>query len=562
MEEKVLLPAQNQDYRNFIVKYNQNLSGTQEYESNGLFQIINEYFAVLYVPKENAPALEVNGYSYPSIPNCYTYMDLDALQAAGVTRLNDHPYLRLRGNGTLIAVIDSGIDYLDPLFLDGSTSRILAIWDQTIPGDGSDLAPYGKVFLKEDLDQALKSENPLEYVPSRDDNGHGTRLAAVAAGNRIPAENFSGAAPEAAIVVVKLKPAKEYLKDFYLYPEQAEVFQEDDIMLGISFAQKCAKKFRRPLSICLGLGTNQGAHQGTSPLCQYIDYTSSFLQNVVSVAAGNEGAARHHYAGQLDQLTGETEVELRIGEGERGFCTEFWGLPPETYELSLQTPTGERLRISTALRAKTQELSFVFVETKVEVNYIATERLTGYTLVFFRFLNPVPGVWKVLVRGSSNERSSFHMWLPVTGLISENTYFLESSPYDTITSPGDGREGMTVTAYNYMDNSLYLLASRGFLTDGSISPTFAVPGVNLRIPKPDGTYDIVSGTSLSAAMNAGISALIFEWTLIRENEPFFQGTGVKFYLQKGAVREPDRRYPNPEWGFGRIDLYKSFELFS
>jgi subtilisin family serine protease len=556
------VPAQDEQYQNFIIKYNQNIHGPIDYVSDGTFQIINDFYAVLYVPDESLPEMEINSYSYNSVPNCYTYMDLEALQASGVTRLQDHPYLKLRGKGTLIAIIDSGIDYTNPLFLDGDRSRILAIWDQSIPGGASDLAPYGKVFLKEEIDTALASEDPLEIVPSTDENGHGTMLAALAAGSRDTSENFSGAAPEASILVVKLKQAKRYLRDFYLYPRDVDLFQEDDIMLGISFAIVCANRFRLPLSICLGIGSSQGAHLGKSPLCQYINSTADYPQNVVSIAAGNEGTARHHYEGRLTEMRSQDIVELRVGEEKEGFTLELWGMPPELYGITIQSPTGESLEVCTTLRSRTQELAFVFVETRVLVNYVEIERLTGNTLVYFRFLHPAAGIWKFYVSGKTGKNSTFHMWLPVQGLISPEIYFLESSPYTTITTPGDAQGGITVTAYRDLDNSLYLMASRGYLPDGTIKPDFAAPGVDVKVPLLNGSYGTASGTSLAAAQSAGIAALLFEWAVVRGNEPFFYGTSVKYYLQRGVKQEEGRQYPNPDWGYGRVDLYHSFELLS
>lgn len=561
MNEEQIVPAQSEQYQNFIIKYNQNIHGPIDYVSDGTFQIINEFYAVLYIPEESVSDVEINSYSYNSVPNCYTYMDYEALQASGVDRLQDHPYLKLQGKGTLIAVIDSGIDYRNPLFIKNGRSRILAIWDQTIPGAATEWAPYGKVFFKEEIDEALAAENPLEYVPSVDENGHGTMLAGIAAGGRQIQEDFSGAAPEASLLIVKLKQAKYYLRNFYLYPEDVDIFQEDDIMLGISFAIRCANQFRLPLSICLGIGSNQGAHLGKSPLCQYINNTAGFPQNVISVAAGNEGAARHHYEGRLTEIKTEDLVELRVGE-EGGFTMELWGTPPELYGITIQSPTGESLEVSTSLRSSTQELSFVFVESRIKVNYIAIERLTGNTLVYFRFLNPAAGIWKFYIKGRNRENCIFHMWLPVHGLISQDTYFLQSSPYQTITSPGDAVDAMTVTAYQAQDQSLYLMAGRGFLPDGSIKPTLAEAGVNVTVPFLNGTFGKASGTSLAAALNAGISALLFEWALVRENEPFFNGNNVKAYLQRGAQREKNRQYPNPDWGYGRTELYRSFELLS
>ena len=464
IQEDVVVPAQSQQYQNFIVRYNQNLHGDFDYQSDDTFQIVNDLFGILYVSEQDVPDLEINSYSYSSIPKCYTYMDLGALSASGVLRLHDHPYLRLKGAGTLVAVIDAGIDYQHPAFRNGDQSKILSIWDQSLTGGRTERIPYGREFTRTQINEALAAENPLEIVPSTDRNGHGTRLAATAAGNRILEENFSGAAPEAELVIVKLKPAKKYLRDFYLLPNEAEVFQEDDIMLAISYVLQCAVESQKPLSICIGLGTSMGAHRGDGPLSEFINSTASFSQNSISIAAGNEGTARHHYLSGTD-LSGNTDtVELKVGEQEsiRGFSMEFWGDSPNFYNIVIQSPTGERLPVSTALKYGTQELSFVFVETKILVNYIPIERRTGKTLVFFRFLHPAPGIWKLLVEERMPDNTRFHLWLPVRGLISDETYFLESSPEFTVTSPGDARDGMTVTAYQYRDNSLYIQASRGY----------------------------------------------------------------------------------------------------
>ena len=235
----------------------------------------------------------------------------------GITRLHNHPYLGLKGKGTAVAVIDSGIDYQNPVFSSPSGTRIACIWDQSLPGDGDGMAPYGKVYMKQDIDRAMEQENPLETVPSADTNGHGTMLAAVAAGNLVPEENFSGAAPEASLIVIKLKHAKKYIRDFYQMSQAEDVFQEDDIMMGMAFAMKCARALGMPLSICLGLGTSQGAHLGKSPLSQYVDYLAGFAQVSVSAAAGNEGASRHHFAGALGDRRGESVAELRVGTGKK-----------------------------------------------------------------------------------------------------------------------------------------------------------------------------------------------------------------------------------------------------
>ena len=560
MQESVS-PAQNEMYADFIVKYMGNFQEDLGDVPGFSFQKINGIYGVVYAPLTEIGTLNINTYSYSFIPKCYTHMDLGSLSASGITRLQEHPYLQLKGSGTAVAVVDSGIDYRNPVFQNEMGSRILCIWDQTLEGDGKEV-PYGRVFWKKDIDQALASGNPLEIVPSVDTDGHGTRMAAIAAGNYFPEENFSGAAPEAMLIIVKVKPAKKYLREFYLFPAEAEIFQENDIMTGMDFAVRIANDRRMPLSLCLGIGSSQGAHIGKNPLSLYVDYISQYSLISVSIAAGNEGAARHHYAGRLTDRENQASAELRVGNKEPGFTMEFWGEPPEIYNLSLQSPTGEILDISASLGEVTQELSFVFVETRVKVNYVSIERQTGYTLVYFQFIQPAPGIWRIFVRGRDGQNVGFHMWLPVQGLISEETYFLEPSPYNTVTAPGDSLESITVTAYQYRDNSLYVQASRGFMPDGNVVPQVAAPGVQIRVPQLNGLYGNASGTSLSAAQTAGAAALLFEWAVIRGNQPYFTGSSVKNYITRGAEREERMQYPNRDWGFGRMDLYHTFELLA
>lgn len=559
--QAVVSPAQNEMYADFVVKYMGDFQKDLGDVPGLIFQKINAIYGVVYAPLTEIDALNISTYSYSFIPKCYTHMDFGSLSASGITRLQEHPYLQLKGQGTAIAIVDSGIDYRNPLFQNEMGSRILCIWDQTLEGDGTEV-PYGRVFWKNDIDRALASENPLEIVPSTDTNGHGTRMAAVAAGNYFPEQNFSGAAPEAMLIVVKVKQAKKYLREFYLFPSEAELFQENDIMMGVDFAVRTANDRKLPLSVCLGIGSSQGAHIGRNPLSIYVDYASQFSRISVSIAAGNEGAARHHYAGRLTHRENQASAELRVGNKEPGFTLEFWGEPPEIYNLSLQSPTGEILDISASLGDVTQELSFIFVETRVEVNYVSIERQTGYTLAYFRFIQPAAGIWRIFVQGRDGQNVEFHMWLPVQGLISEETYFLEPSPYNTVTAPGDSLESITVTAYQYRDNSLYVQASRGFMPDGNVVPQVAAPGVQIRVPQLNGLYGLASGTSLSAAQTAGAAALLFEWAVVRGNQPYFTGSSVKNYITRGAKREDRLTYPNRDWGFGRMDLYHTFELLT
>ena len=66
-----------------------------------------------------------------------------------------------------------------------------------------------------------------------------------------------------------------------------------------------------------------------------MDYINEDSQVSVSVAAGNEGAAQHHYTAELNGGRNQNIVELRIAEGEQGFSMECWGDPPDDSTISI-----------------------------------------------------------------------------------------------------------------------------------------------------------------------------------------------------------------------------------
>ncbi len=561
MAETQPIPPVNENYADYIVQYSKNIHGPMEYTSDANFQIIDGNFAVLYVPMAETGPPQINNYSYNSIPKCYTYMDIEGLNSSGILRLHEQPYLRLRGQGTAVAIVDSGIDYTHPAFKKGNQTRIAAIWDQSLPENGTEQVPYGREFTGEQIQAALDSGNPGELVPSVDTDGHGTFLAGIAAGSSLPASDFSGAAPEAEIIVVKLKQAKEYLRQFYLIPRDAAAYQENDIMLGIWYAIRKARERGRSLAVCIGMGTNLGAHLGGSPLARYMNNATHYTQNVVAVAAGNEGNTRNHFYGVAGEKEEQVAAELRVGENTQGFVLELWGQSPRFYSLRIQSPTGESHPVAAVRGNGTQKLTFVFVETTIEVSYVAVERESGESLFFCRFIKPAPGVWQFLVSGEYGQKMPFHLWLPAEPFINAETYFLQPSPYTTVTDPGNGADVITVTAYNDQDGSLYLGASRGYTASGYVKPDLAAPGVDILGPDTKGGFTVRSGTSIAAAQTAGAAALLFEWAIARENAPFLNGTNVKNYLIRGAARKEELTYPNPNWGYGTLDLYRVFEEF-
>ncbi|MDF2906027.1 MAG: hypothetical protein K0R34_1348 [Herbinix sp.] len=549
------------EYTDFIIEYSQNPRLLEQFP-NSTVHVMNARFAIVYAPVSLLTGRAINQFGYSVIPSAYGLNSEISLEASGVVRLRRIPVFNLRGAGVLVGIIDTGIDYTNPVFLrsDGTT-KIAAIWDQTIESDRyPEDFNYGTEYLASDINQALSSPDPLSVVPSVDENGHGTMLAGIAAGSEIDESNFSGVVPDAELVVVKLKQIKQSLRQFYIIAEETPAYQENDIMWASQYIIRVARRLQRPVAMCIGLGSSQGSHDGRGALSSLLSVGGDFPGVAISIAAGNEGNMRRHFFSRVDSQIGYSTVELNIGENEPGFIMELWGAAPNTYSLDILSPAGEYIpRISESLSVN-REINFVFERTRIFIDYQLIESQTGDQLIFMRFLEPTPGIWRFQVYTRGDLEGSFHIWLPMNGFVSVDTYFIQSDPYTTITSPGNGLVPITVTAYNPVNNNLYQRASRGYTRIDVIKPELAAPGVNILAPTLENGFTEISGTGAAAAHTAGITAILLEWGIVRNNYPGIDSVEVKKFLIRGATRSPTQTYPNRDWGYGIVDIFNVFDL--
>lgn len=563
----------SEDFADFIAPYFTTPEEFIRSQGTDCIDFVNSTLAVVYVPLSTVTPSTYTSYTYSAVPKLYSLLDVTSMDAAGITPAGELPVLNNQGAGVIVGFVDTGINYTDSLFrnVDGST-RIIGIWDQTNNSDNSNnienetakpfsafSALYGTQYTAEEINLALNSDNPASIVPTRDENGHGTFLASIAAGNRDERAGFSGAAPQASIAMVKLKPAKQYFRDFYLIQDGAEAYQENDIMMGVSYLYFLARKYSMPLVVCIPLGTNMGSHMGMSRLGQYLNQVSLSNGSAVITAAGNETGARHHFRAVMDADTDEVTAELRVGEREAGFSMELWAENMGAYTVGFISPTGEVAReISVPLRGE-NTVSFLLEQTQITVYTQIADVSSGSQFIFMRFENPMSGIWRILIRNSLDIRETFHIWLPVRGFISDETYFLRPDPDTTITDPGNARYPITVTAYDHTKNSIYIHASRGYSLSGQIKPDLAAPGVNILGASVSGRrLTRMSGTSVSAAHLAGAAAILLNWGVLNANYPYLNTPVLKSIFVRGAQRNPALTYPNREFGYGTLNLYEAF----
>lgn len=539
---------------------------------------VSSDYIILHMPL-TPDAVSMRVHSYYMIPSLFSPLDYNAMEASGILSAFNSPALNNQGKGVLIGLVDTGIDYRSPLFQNpDGTTRIAGIWDQSVPIE-EDVLPagvpdyypmggssYGTEYTREQINKALASDDPLSLVSTQDTIGHGTFLAGLAAGSSIPQEDFTGAAPEAELAVVKLKPAKKYLRDFYLIPSDAPAFQENDIMMGIKYLRMMADRLKKPLVILLAMGSNSGSHIGTSPLSQVTQNYSGFFGIITVIAGGNETGAAHHFYASIPAGTEYEDVEIRVGkeEAERGFVLELWAADADTYTVGFISPSGERISRIPIIANNETSIPFLLDATTITVNYQLIEAESGSQLIFMRFQTPAAGIWTVRVYNTQRFKGTFHMWLPVQGMISEETVFLRPDPYSTITVPGNSRLPITVGAYDTSTGGIYIHSSRGFTPNQIVKPELAAPGVNIlgpsvgRKPGSDTPMTTRTGTSAAAAITAGAAANLLGWGIVEGNYPTMSEASVKSYLIRGAQRNPALTYPNREFGYGTLDLFQTF----
>lgn len=543
------------DYADLIINYNYNLEVLSNYP-NASYSIIDQRYAVLYIPVSEMTYNAVYKFGYVSIPKCYGLMNTSSSQPENSYYMHNMPAYDYTGMGVLIGLVDSGIDYRNMAFRNSdNTTRIVSIWDQSV--ESTDRYPadfyYGTEFSREQINQALRSEDPASVVPSFDIEGQGTAMAGVAAGFYTDNFNYSGTAPDAELAVVKLKPAKPYLKDFFGIPEDALCYEESDIMMGIKYLVQVAGSLRRPIIICLGLGSGQGSHMGEDFISKYISDVGELPGVAVIVGAGEEGNRSGHYYGEISAPNFFNTAELNVGTDNENFTMELWGYPPNLLAVDIIAPDGELVYHISRSFLQPDTISVVYNDTVIYIDNRLQEPFAGAQLILFRFRNTEVGIWSFRVSGSYDLLNQFHIWLPIHQFISANTYFVNPNANTIISVPGNTVNLVTVTAYNPVELELYYYASRGFTKTNEPKPDIAAPGVNVVAPTVNNTFAYFSGTSLSAAYAAGIAARLMEWGVINGNLPNMDCTFIRYIFTSSARRSSTLNYPNQDWGFGILE---------
>ena len=457
------------------------------------------------------------------------------------------PPLNLTGRGVLVGVIDSGIDYANPVFRNADgTTRIRNLWDQSLSENPPEGYLIGTEFSSDQINEALRQptiEQRRQIVPSQDTSGHGTAVAGVAAGN---SEEYRGVAYESDLIVVKLG-----LPRLNGFPRTAELMQ------AIDYVIRKALEYEQPIAINLSFGNTYGAHDGNSLLEQFIQDAANRWKNVICIGTGNEGNTAGHVSGILTENE-QVEIELAVQENETGLNVQIWKAYYDLVDILLEAPSGVRIGPIQEILGSQR---FRIGETEILLYYGEPSPYTIDQEIYIDFLPRTDyitsGIWKIILVPREIISGNYALWLPSESVLNKGTAFLFPSVQGTLTIPSTAFRTIGVGAYNSATMTYADFSGRG--SGARIKPDLVAPGVNVRAPIPGGSFGEFSGTSFATPFVTGSAALLMQWGIVDGNDPFLYGEKVKAYFQRGARQILGfEEYPNQVVGYGALCVEDSF----
>jgi subtilisin family serine protease len=450
----------------------------------------------------------------------------------------------LTGKGVVIGIVDSGIDPKHPAF----EGRILQIWDQTLPGSGVTEGAYG-IELKGD-----------QLITSRDEVGHGTHVAGIAAGADA---TYGGVAPEAELIIVKSDLQDAHIAD------------------GVRYIFRVAEQLGRPAVVNLSLGGHADSHDGSDSLSQIIDAESG-PGRIVCCAAGNEGNDNIH--GQATVSAGQTaSMRFRIPSTGVGIAVlNGWYSGNSTFEVSVQAPNGFVTPFQKVIANGNPVQEYTLSNSKVLVATPGPDPANGDHNFFVQIRNSNPnapirgGVWQLRLRNTSTNDGRVDVWT-LDGQPAPEVVFSGTSAQDTmkIGSPGASKSSITVASYTtkvqWTDidgksqsvglklDDISDFSSEGPLRDGTEKPDLAAPGAMIvsALSADSGSspaemvnakFVVNAGTSMASPFVAGIVALLLQ------RDPSIEPDVIKELLHESSQipGKAPGTFDN-KWGFGLVN---------
>ena len=381
--------------------------------------------------------------------------------------------------------------------------------------------------------------------------------------------SLTGVVPESDIAVVRLDKAFKKYTDYFFAKGDAVKYRNIDILLAIKYLYNLSFQYNKPIVIYVPVGSNFGAHDGSSILERYIDEISNKRGVAVVASSGNQGNTDTHADGIIAETGLSKTMELEVGEDQQGLIMIILGYKPDKFRLSIISPSGEIVQNANPLPSyagKTKlaiqngyKISFIYEGTIMDIFYDSPDELTGGDRIIIRAQNLKPGIWRFKLTGEYITFGKFDAYILQKELLAKGTKFITSSPYTTLTIPGAAEKMITVASYDQNNNAIVSESGRGFPRNHLVQPLIAAGGVNALTVNNKGEKVYVSGGSVAAAVVSGCCAMLFQWGIVYNNDPTLYVAKLQTYLIRGVNTRKGDIYPNEEWGYGTINMIKVFD---
>ena len=548
--------------KSYVILYRGDIATALNKNNITNYMILNKQLAVVYVDEsfdsiiiDNIPEVSFwdSEQEMSSLINITNRLDVGvtATEASGLNYVNKNPYITSSGKDILIAIIDSGIDYLHPDFInDDNTSKIVSIWDQSsdkkTPPEG---AIFGSEFKREDINKAIKDNDD---TLTKDEIGTGTIAAGICSGRSRLNPGYSGVAINSELVVVKLRQYKDkFKKDVINYIDT-------DFLAAIKYVLEVAKIEQKRIIINLTLA----GKSYSVLLATYLD-TFDSLSNVGVVlvsGAGNEGNTDIHYEGFFKNEDYH-DVKIQVGE-QKSLRITVSAVGPDKIEALIISPSGGvSFRVAYSPDNYIYHGKYNLEDTTYEMNLIYPWLFSGNQELIINIYNIKPGIWTLRLYPEFTITKEFDIYLPNKNLISKDTRFIDPNSFSTITKYASDENVITVGTYDNKTDSILVGSSKGPMKERETKPDIVAPGVDIISDFIKKSYTTSTGTGVSSSIVCGALAIIMEY--IGDQGPYEMRTlytkVLKTYLMLGADKKPIYTYPNESEGYGNLNLQNTIK---
>lgn len=551
------------DENSFFITYNDDIVGALKKNGIDKYIILNEQLAVIYLPKKYNPKLLNNIFEISwwqkSFPMSSLIEITDELQkgenvtvASGTEYIYNSPYNEASGKEVLVAIIDSGIDYLHPDFIyNEEKSKIISLWDQeNETGSPPEGMLFGSEFSRDEISKAI-SENDKSL--STDEIGTGTIAAGIVSslGNKNP--RYKGVAIGSELIVVKLRKYKD------TYYEGRINYEFSDFLAAIAYSISIARKEKKLLIVNLTIGSRSSSFTEVNILDTFKALKTPGI--IFVSGAGNQGNTDIHYAGKFNGSEKFQDIIIQ-DDGDKNLDIVLTGKGPDKIGAQLISPSGEvSLKALYSPDYYVYKGKFNLEGTTYSMRFIYPYITSGSEQLEIELRDIKPGVWTLRLIPEFIINGEYDVYLPNKNLIGRNTRFLDPESISTITKYATGKDLITIGAYSDKTNSIWIGSSKGSNEEKCIKPDIVAPGVDIISTYINSTYNTATGTGVSSSIVSGALALIMEY-LVNESEipriSLFDEV-LKTYLMLGATKNSIYIYPNNFQGYGVLNLKNTIQ---